>query len=212
MNGLLITLEGPDGSGKSTLVNLLSSYLQEKGYEIILTREPGGTKIGEKIRDIILDNENIDMSYTTEALLYAASRAQHVYEKIIPGLRDGKIIICERFVHSSLVYQGIGRGLGIEKIKEINDFAIQGVKPDITLFFDIDPEVALERKINKNTGDRLEREDIAFHRKVYEGYLKIKEMYPDEIKIIDANKTIDEIFTQVKNIIEPILLNKKVGE
>ncbi|EOD01057.1 dTMP kinase [Caldisalinibacter kiritimatiensis] len=172
---------------------------------LLQLEKPGGTRISEKIRDIILDNENIEMSFVTEALLYAASRAQHVHEKILPALKEGKIIICERFVHSSLVYQGIGRGIGIEKIKEINDFAIQGVKPDITLFFNIDPEVALKRKTSKNRGDRLEQEDINFHKEVYKGYLKIKEMYPDEIKLIDASKNIEEVFEQIKKAIEPLL-------
>lgn len=205
MKGLFITLEGPDGSGKSTIVKLLSEYFNEKGFEVVLTREPGGTQIGEKIRDIVLDNKNIEMSSTTEALLYAASRAQHIQEKILPSLEDGKIIICERFVHSSLVYQGIGRALGVNKIKEINNFAIQGVEPDVTLFFDIDPERALKRKTKKGEGDRLEMEDVSFHRDVYEGYLKICKMYPEEIKVIDAGKNIKEVFNQVRNIIDSLL-------
>jgi len=205
VKGLFITLEGPDGSGKSTIVKLLSEYFNEKGFEVVLTREPGGTQIGEKIRDIVLDNKNIEMSSTTEALLYAASRAQHIQEKILPSLEDGKIIICERFVHSSLVYQGIGRALGVNKIKEINNFAIQGVEPDVTLFFDIDPERALKRKTKKGEGDRLEMEDVSFHRDVYEGYLKICKMYPEEIKVIDAGKNIKEVFNQVRNIIDSLL-------
>jgi len=157
MKGYFITLEGPDGSGKSTITKLLTSYLKDAGYDVVTTREPGGTQISEKIRKIILDNDNTKMSYIAEALLYAASRAQHVHEKILPALKDGSIVICERFVHSSLVYQGIGRGLGIEKIKEINDFAIQGLTPDITLFFDVDPERALDRKTQRNKGDRLNK-------------------------------------------------------
>lgn len=211
MKGFFITLEGPDGSGKSTITRLLSTYLKDEGYNIVLTREPGGTKIAEKIRDIILDNRNTSMSYVTEALLYAASRAQHVDEKIIPALNEGKVVICERFVHSSLVYQGIGRGLGVDKVREINDFATQGIKPDISLFFDVDPARALRRKTKRNSGDRLEREHISFHQRVYEGYLKLREIYPDEIRVIDASKTIDDSFAQVKAVVDEILQQKKEG-
>ncbi|WIV12320.1 dTMP kinase [Proteiniborus sp. MB09-C3] len=198
MKGLFITLEGPDGSGKSTIARFLADYIKEKGYDVITTREPGGTKISEDIRDIILDNNNTSMSYVTEALLYAASRAQHVSQKIRPAIDEGKVIICERFVLSSLVYQGIGRGLGIEKVKEINDFAIQGVEPDLILFFDIPPEIAIRRKTKKNQGDRLEREKLDFHRKVYEGYLSLMEVYEGKIKTIDATKTKNDTFQQAK--------------
>jgi len=209
MKGYFITLEGPDGSGKSTITKLLTSYLKDAGYDVVTTREPGGTQISEKIRKIILDNDNTKMSYIAEALLYAASRAQHVHEKILPALKDGSIVICERFVHSSLVYQGIGRGLGIEKIKEINDFAIQGLTPDITLFFDVDPQRALDRKTQRNKGDRLEREDITFHKNVYEGYLKLKDMFTDQIKVIDAGKGIEQTFSQVKEAVDNLLINIK---
>lgn len=208
MKGLFITLEGPDGSGKSTLVKELSAYLKDKGYDIVITREPGGTKISEDIRNIILDNNNVNMSYITEALLYAASRAQHVHEKILPALREGKVIICERFVFSSLVYQGIGRNLGINKIKEINDFAIQGIEPDVTLFFDISPEEALRRKTRRNKGDRLEREDISFHKQVYDGYLQLVKMFPHKIKVVDATKDKEFVFNQVREIIDKILEDK----
>ena len=155
MSGIFITLEGPDGSGKSTIVKLISNYLEEKKIDFIFTREPGGTPIGEDIRDIILDNENINMSPRTEALLYAASRSQHISEKIKPALEEGKVVICERFVLSSLAYQGVARKLGIEDVKSINDFAIEGVSPDLTLFFDVDPIYALNRKTNKKRGDRF---------------------------------------------------------
>lgn len=211
MKGLFITLEGPDGSGKSTLAKKLADYLKKKDYDIIITREPGGTKISEDIRKIILDSENTNMSYITEALLYAASRAQHVHEKIKPALEGGKVVISERFVHSSWVYQGIGRGLGIEKVKEINDFAIQGIEPDVTLFFDIDPERAVERKTKGNRGDRLEKEDIQFHKQVYEGYLKLIKMYPDKIRVIDAARNSEDIFEEVVDIIDN-LIKKRKGE
>jgi len=205
VKGLFIAIEGPDGAGKTTQIKLLEKYLEDNGYKIIITREPGGTKISEDIRDIILDNENIKMSSETEALLYAASRAQHVHEKIIPAIKEGKVVICDRFVHSSLVYQGLGRGLGIEKVKNINEFAIKGIKPDITLFFDIDPEKALKRKKANDQADRLENEDISFHKKVYEGYLKLKELYPDEIKVIDASGSIEEISKEVINTVKELI-------
>lgn len=207
MRGIFITIEGPDGSGKSTQIKKLSHYLNEKGYNVLFTREPGGTNIGEYIRKIILDKRNTKMSYETEALLYAASRAQHVSEKIKPALEKGTIVICDRFVHSSLVYQGIARGIGIEEVNKINQFAIQGIKPDVTLFFDISPEIALKRKRRNNKGDRLEREDILFHKKVYNGYLKLKEMYPNEIISIDATNSINTIFNEIKGVIDSILTN-----
>jgi len=205
VKGLFITLEGPDGSGKSTVARLLADYLREKGYDVLTTREPGGTKISEDIRNIILDTKNTNMSYVTEALLYAASRAQHVYQKIKPAKEEGKIIICERFVLSSLVYQGIGRGLGIENVKAINDFAIQGVEPDVTLFFDIPPEVGLKRKNRRDRGDRLEREKLEFHKQVYEGYLSLIKLYEGKIILIDATKTKEDIFQQSIRIIDDLL-------
>lgn len=197
MEGLFITIEGPDGAGKSTQIELLKEYFKDRGKDIVITREPGGTEISEKIRDIILDNENTAMADTTEALLYAASRAQHVHQKISPALKEGKVVICDRFVHSSLVYQGIGRGLGVEEVKGINDFAIEGIKPDITLFFDISPEVALKRKTKNDKGDRLENEKVDFHQKVYEGYKQLIEKYPKEFTIIDATRSIEEIHKEI---------------
>ena len=201
MNGLFIVLEGPDGSGKSTMANMIGEYYKKAGREIVFTREPGGTKISENIRDIILDNNNTEMAYTTEALLYAASRAQHVAEFIKPHLEKGHVVISERYVYSSIVYQGIGRKLGIEKVKEINDFAIDGLKPDLVLFFDINPEKALGRKLSSGDGDRLENEKLAFHKSVYDGYKEILKHY-DEIISINADKNVNELFNDIKNIID----------
>ncbi len=200
MRGLFIVLEGPDGSGKSTMAEKIGEYYKKAGREIIFTREPGGTKISEQIRSIILDNNNSEMAYTTEALLYAASRAQHVAEFIKPNLEEGKVVISERYVYSSIVYQGIGRNLGIQKVREINDFAIDGLKPDLVLFFDIDPEKALNRKLSQGESDRLENEKLEFHKNVYEGYKNIMEYY-DEIISIDADKNADELFHDIKSII-----------
>lgn len=208
MEGLFITLEGPDGSGKSTITKLIGNYLEEKGIEFIITREPGGTSIGEKIRDIILDNKNTNMANETEALLFAAARAQHVHEKIIPSLSDGKVVICDRFVLSSLAYQGVGRGLGINRVKMINDFALRDVYPDLILFFHIDPTVTLERKIGSLGGDRLEQEGSDLHKKVYDGYMELIEMFPKNIKIIDATKSVEEVFNQSIKEIEKLILRR----
>lgn len=205
MRGHFITLEGPDGSGKSTILKLIENYLGDKGIEFTTTREPGGTNIGEKIRHIILDNNNTNMGGETEALLYAAARAQHVHEKIIPALEDGKLVICDRFTLSSLAYQGVGRDLGIERVKYINDFAIRGIYPDLILFFHVNPELTLERKIGKVSADRLELEGNEFHKKVYDGYMELLEMYPKNIKIIDASKSIEEVFKQSIEEIESLL-------
>ncbi|WP_249323062.1 dTMP kinase [Wansuia hejianensis] len=209
LEGVFITLEGPDGAGKSTIIKLIGDYLKDKGIEFIMTREPGGTIIGEKIRDIILDNENIDMGPETEALLYAASRGQHIHEKISPALKEGKIVLCDRFVLSSLAYQGVGRSLGIKEVKSINDFAIQGIEPDLVLFFHIDAEVSLERKTKNLEGDRLEKEGKEFHNKVYNGYMELLNMYPKNIKIIDATKSIEEVLEQSIGEIEKLLISKE---
>lgn len=199
--GYFITLEGPDGSGKSTQVGLLKQYFMDRGLEVVLTREPGGTRISEKIRDIILDTSNTEMSPVTEALLYAASRAQHVHEVIKPAISAGKVVICERYVDSSVVYQGIARGLGADTIMAINSVAIQGVMPDLTFLFDVNPEKALNRKIRNNEADRLEREDIEFHKKVYNGYREIAKD-TRRIRIVDASGTIDEIYRNIIKAVE----------
>jgi len=209
LKGIFITLEGPDGSGKSTIMNLLKDYFHEKNIDIISTREPGGTEIGEEIRQIILDNKHKNMLAETEALLYAASRGQHVHEKILPALELGKIVLCERFILSSLAYQGVGRGLGIEEVKMINDFAIKGIRPDLTLFFHVDPVVTLSRKTNVKGGDRLEQEGYEFHREVYQGYMKLLKMYPENTQIIDATQSIKEVFNQSIYHIENILKEKE---
>jgi dTMP kinase len=202
--GLFIVLEGPDGAGKSTVAEMIAGYLKEKGQEIVFSREPGGTPISEKIRDIILDPDNIEMVPEAEALLYAASRAQHVSQKIRPVINSGKSLICERFYHSSLVYQGIGRELGIDKVMEINKFAIGDTYPDLVLFLDINPKVALNRKKSIDEGDRLEQEHISFHENVYEGYKKLIERSP-EIKVVDASLSKSEVFDSIRNELEKIL-------
>lgn len=200
--GLFIALEGPDGSGKSTIAKKLNTYIQNKGHMCILTREPGGTAISEKIRDILLDIDNIDMADRTEALLYAASRAEHVENFIKPFLDCDYTVISDRFVYSSLAYQGHGRGLGIDKIMEINKFAMNDVYPDLTIFFDISPEEALQRKFLAREGDRLENEGNAFHAETYIGYKKSIDKYSDNVRIIDANGSIENNLKQCIEIID----------
>ncbi|WP_099191027.1 dTMP kinase [Tepidibacter mesophilus] len=207
MKGLFITIEGPDGSGKSTQIKLLKDYLQNRGHDVVLTREPGGTKISEKIRNIILNNENKIMHSRTEALLYAASRAQHVEELIKPALKENNIVICDRFIDSSLIYQGIGRNLGIENIYNLNLFAMQDVIPDLTLLFDIDMDKAKKRKENRGNLDRLESEKGTFHEDVFNGYKKLKDLYPKRIKQVKANGSINEVHQEIINIIDTFLEN-----
>ncbi len=208
MRGLFITLEGPDGSGKSTMIGLIGQYLKEQGIDHVITREPGGTAIGEKIRGIIIDRENINMGPETEALLFAASRAQHVHEKILPSVEEGKVVVCDRFLLSSLAYQGVGRGLGIQEVKAVNEFGLRGMTPDLILFFHVDPEVTLLRK-TKEGGDRLEEEGGVFHREVYEGYMTLLEMYPDNVVVIDAEKSVEEVYTQTIAALAEVLKSKE---
>ncbi len=205
MEGRFITIEGTDGGGKSTQIEKLVEYLKSMGREVVVTREPGGTSISEKLREILLDAKNSEMTDITEALLYAASRAQHVEEKILPAVKEGKIVICDRFLDSSIVYQGYARGLDIEMIKTINSFALSKIKPDITLFFDIRPEIGILRKKNMHDLDRMEQEKIDFHNKVYNGYKALLNENPERIKRIDAEKTIDEVYRQVIDAVNTIL-------
>ncbi len=205
MRGKFITLEGPDGSGKSTMLKLIEEYLKDNKIDYITSREPGGTKIGEDIRKIILDVNNKNMSNETEALLYAASRAQHVSEKILPAIEEGKLVLCDRFLLSSLAYQGVGRDLGIDEVKLINDFGTKGLVPDLILFFHVDPEVTLMRKTKNLGGDRLEQEGVNFHNKVYNGYMELLDKYPENIEVIDATKPIDEVLEQALSKIQKII-------
>lgn len=205
MDGKFIVFEGPDGSGKTTIIKQVKTLLENKDYDISYYREPGGTKISEKIRSIIIDNDNSMMDAKTEALLFASSRAQLVSEKIIPDLKAGKIVICDRFVMSSLLYQGLGRSLGIGNVKIINDFATGGLKPDLTLFFNIDYKTALERKRANFSPDRLENEDFSFHKTIFDGYLKMADLYSDEIIKVDARKSIEDLTEDVINIIYTLL-------
>ena len=201
--GLFITFEGPDGCGKTSIINLLKEYYKNN-EKIIFTREPGGTKISEKIREIIFSNDNSEMSARTEALLYSASRAQHIDELIKPNLEKGNVIISDRFVLSSLAYQGGGRELGVENVKKINDFAINGVNPDMVIFFYVDPLTTLKRKSLSDEADRLELSGDNFHSRVYNTYMELLEEMKNEkfLKKVDATKSMMEVFEDVKNIID----------
>lgn len=203
-NGLFIVFEGGEGSGKSTMLERTYEWLIDNNKECIKTREPGGIRISEEIRNVILDKDNTEMDGRTEALLYAAARRQHLVEKVIPALNMGKIVLCDRFIDSSLAYQGYARGLGIDEIMKINEFAIDGCMPDLSIFFDIDPEEGLSRinKDNNREVNRLDLEKMDFHNKVREGYNILLKRYGNRVKKIDASKSIDEVFLEVKNIIE----------
>lgn len=200
---LFITLEGPEGSGKSSAIKIIKEKLEELGYQIVMTREPGGTPISEQIRNVILDKENTKMDPKTEALLYAASRRQHLVEKIWPSLKEGKIVFCDRYLDSSLSYQGYARGLGVDEILQVNSYATESTFPDLTLLFDIEPELGLER-INKNKDrevNRLDVEKISFHHKVRQGYLELAERFKDRFVVIDASKPLEEVSQIVLNTI-----------
>lgn len=192
---MFITLEGPEGSGKTSAVKTVVKKLIEMGYDIVQTREPGGTLIAEQIRNVILDVNNTKLDSRAEALLYAASRRQHLVEKVWPALKEGKIVICDRFLDSSLAYQGGARGLGIESVLNINMFATEGTFPDLTLLFDLDPELGLERiTANKNREiNRLDLEKIEFHNRVRQTFLELAKRWPERYVIIDASKSMEEV-------------------
>ncbi|MEH7014145.1 dTMP kinase [Neobacillus niacini] len=199
-SGFFITFEGPDGAGKTTIISMVAKELKEA----LLTREPGGIDIAEQIRRVILDKENTAMDPRTEALLYAAARRQHLVEKVKPAIEDGKVVLCDRFVDSSLAYQGHARGLGIDEVFTINQFAIEQMMPDLTIYFDIEPELGLQR-INKNKGrevNRLDLENLEFHHKVREGYHLLMKRFPDRIVKIDASGEVNDVFSKTMEVLK----------
>ncbi len=207
---LFITLEGPEGSGKSTVAKMVVAKLEAEGYKIVMTREPGGTPISEQIRDVILRKENTAMDSITEAMLYAASRRQHLVEKIYPALKEGKLVFCDRYLDSSLAYQGYARGNDVEEILAINKFATGGNFPDLTLLFDIDPELGLKR-IASNKGrevNRLDLESLPFHHRVRDGYLTLAKKYPSRYVIIDASMPLENVVEVTYNVIKERLKDK----
>ena len=203
-NGLFITMEGPDGSGKSTQIAAIKNFLESKGEKIIITREPGGTPISEKIRTLLLDKENAEMDPMAEALLYAASRAQHVAEVIRPALENGIHVICDRFIDSSIAYQGYGRGLG-DSVAVINAYAVNECVPDVTFFMKLNPEIGKSR-INASDQDRIEMEKLDFHNRVFAGYEALEKEFPDRIVGIDATGNIEEISAEIISHLERLLV------
>ena len=203
MNGLFISFEGGEGSGKSSVINVVKERLEADGHKVVITREPGGVSVSEQIRNVILAVDN-QMSKETEALLYAASRTEHLYAKVLPLLEQGYIVLSDRYLDSSLAYQGYARGIGIEKVLEINMFA-KAYLPKVTYFFDVRPEVGLARIQGRDKIDRLDLETIDFHQKVYEGYLEVCKMYPERVKSINGEREISLIIDDIYNDIKTYL-------
>ena len=205
MDGLFITFEGVDGSGKTTVSKAVYDKLKKDNIDCIYTREPGGIEIAEKIRDLILDPQNTMMDPKTEALLYAASRRQHLVENVIPALNKGKLVICDRFVDSSLAYQGFGRNLGFNDIKKINEFAIEGLYPKATIFLDLNEEEGLKRISNRVFKDRLDQESLEFHNQVALGYKFVKDAFKERMVVIDASQSLEEVINEAYNKILNII-------
>lgn len=202
--GLFITFEGGEGSGKTSIITRLVPMLEKLGQNVLTSREPGGVKIAEDIRNIILNPENTQMCYETEALLFAASRMQHLREKVIPALESGKLVICDRYLDSSLVYQGYSRGLGFEKVMQVNAFALEYM-PKKTFFIDVKPTVGLERLKGREKCDRLDKEKLEFHDNIYQGYKELARLYPDRIVTINGERDIEEIVLDIYNQILSLL-------
>ena len=209
--GIFITIEGPEGAGKTTIIEMLLEKLESEGYPIMKTREPGGIEIAEQIRSVILNKNNTAMDGRTEALLYAAARRQHLVEKVLPAIEQGFIVLCDRFIDSSLAYQGFARGIGMDEVYSINTFAIENRMPDATLYFDIDPEIGLKR-INEHKGrevNRLDLEDLEFHRKVREGYQLLSSKYSNRIIEIDASQPLQKVYEIAESKIRSIIQHLK---
>lgn len=200
---MFITFEGGEGAGKTTLIAALKKYLEALHLEVVLTREPGGSNIAEKIRQVILDVNNTDMTARTEALLYAASRVQHLDEVIIPALKENKVVVCDRYLDSSLAYQGYARGLGFESVLKINTYALDYL-PNLTFYIDLDPQIGLDR-IKNRSQNRLDKEQLDFHLKVREGYLKIAELYKNRVVVINGNQSIEQVIEEVMTKIKEVV-------
>lgn len=204
MNGILISLEGPDGAGKTTVLQRILPELEKTSYKILSTREPGGVRVAEEIRNIILSTENTEIDSKTELMLFAAARRLHMQTKMLPALAAGEMVIVDRFIDSSVAYQGYGRELGVEPVNWLNEFATDGLKPNLTLYFDIDTDVALER-IMKNRADEVNRLDLEraeMHRKVRQGYLEIVKQEPERFVTIDASQELDKVVADTLTVIK----------
>lgn len=210
VRNLFITFEGPEGAGKTSVLKAIVERLQNENIEFLSTREPGGIEIAEKIREVILNPAHTAMDAHTEALLYAAARSQHFYEKVEPALKEGKHVLCDRFIDSSLVYQGIGRGLGVEEVRAINEFAIGTRMPDKTILFDLDPEIGLARiqASRQDEINRLDTESLEFHKSVRKGYLELAKEDDERITIVDAGRPLKEVVDDVWMILKRLIEEK----
>lgn len=203
--GLFITFEGADGSGKTTQINKIKTFLEAKGYDVVVTREPGALELGQKIRNILLHTKEV-VADRCEIFLFVADRAQHIETFIKPAINQGTIVLCDRHTDSTIAYQGYGRGQDIEMLKQLNEIAVNGLKPDLTLLFDVSTEVAQERVGSEK--DRMESAGIEFHKKVRNGYLELQKQEPDRIKLINANNFIDNVYEDTKQVIIQLLQEK----
>jgi dTMP kinase len=210
VTGIFITFEGGEGAGKSTVLQQVKEKLMKDGKPVIATREPGGSVIAEKVRNVILDPSHTEMDARTEALLYAAARRQHLIETVIPHVNNGGIVLCDRFIDSSLVYQGAARGIGVDEVRQLNLFATEGMMPHLTLYYDVEPEVGLAR-IAEHKGrefNRLDRESIAFHHQVRKAYLDLQEREPGRIHTIDASAPLEMVFMKTLQEIQAFMEKK----
>ena len=206
---MFISLEGPEGSGKTTQARLLAGWLRQQGYEVILTREPGGTEIGDQIRAVLHDPHNTAMDARTEILLYSASRAQHVAQLIQPALAAGRVVVSDRYADSTLAYQGYGRGLDLETLRRVTAFATGGLKPDLTLYLDVPPEEGLQRKRSGGAEwNRLDAETLEFHQRVRAGYLELARQEPQRWAVVEATRSIEEVQTEVRRVVQAGLRRK----
>lgn len=218
MNGFFLTVEGIEGCGKTTQLKRLAKQLRDAGHNCVMTKEPGGTPIGDRVRAILLDPQAEGMDALSELFLLAASRRQHVVELVQPALEKGAVVLCDRYAEASVVYQGYGRGLDLQQVLDINRWATDGITPDITLVFDLPEAVGLERARSRNATEnlmaesRLEGEDLAFHRRVREGYLVLAKEHPERFAVIDANRPIDDVFTDVIRVLRERASALRVGE
>lgn len=208
MKGLFITIEGNDGSGKSTVINELKKELAKLNIDVIYSREPGGSFIAEKIRDVILDIENINMDKRTEALLYAASRRQHLIETVLPAISQGKIVVCDRFIDSSLTYQGVARGIGVDEVLQMNQFATEGFMPDLTIYLLVDAKLGLSRKKHQKELDRMELEKLEFHQMVYDAYTMLAKRFSERVKVVDGGQSIEDECRDVNKIVIDFIKNR----
>ena len=202
---LFITLEGIEGAGKSTVIDFIENFITSSGYDVVKTREPGGTAIGEQIREILLNKNNDKLTDDTELLLIFAARAQHLSEIILPNLTSNKIILCDRFIDASYAYQGAGRGIEQSKINLLENWVMPDIKPDLTFLLDLDPKIAFERTNKRSDADRFEIEDIHFFEKIRQYYLERAENEPERFRVINSELSLEDVQEQIKNILKDMV-------